>query len=139
MGGATDAQGPGGADISCRDSAIGAGDLRPATARRGLRCGGVRVAVVDIGTNSTRLLIADVAEGRIAERDRRSRVTRLGQGVDATGALADEAVERVFGVLDEYHEAIMAEGCEVTTAVLTSAVRDASNGDWFRAEVNRRY
>ena len=71
----------------------------------------MRVAVVDLGTNSTRLLVADVeADGAIAERDRRTEVTGLGRGVDATGALAPEAVDRVVGVLREYREAIDAHG-----------------------------
>jgi exopolyphosphatase/guanosine-5'-triphosphate,3'-diphosphate pyrophosphatase len=99
----------------------------------------VRVGVVDIGTNSTRLLVADVTAGRIAELDRRSAVTRLGQGVDATGRLSEEAMARVFSTLDEYRAAIEVHGCELTTAVLTSAVRDASNGAEFTAEVKRRY
>jgi exopolyphosphatase / guanosine-5'-triphosphate,3'-diphosphate pyrophosphatase len=99
----------------------------------------MRVGVVDIGTNSTRLLVADVAGGRIRELERRSEVTRLGQGVDATGALAQEAQSRVFAVLDGYREALDAHGCEATTAVLTSAVRDASNGAEFTEEVRRRY
>lgn len=97
----------------------------------------MRVGVVDVGSNSTRLLVADVAEGRIRELDRRSEVTRLGQDVDRTGALAGEARERVLAVLDGYRAAL--EGCEATTAVLTSAVRDASNGAEFAEEVRRRY
>ena len=77
----------------------------------------MRVAVVDIGTNSTRLLVADVEPdgdggGRITELDRRSTVTRLGQGVDATGRLADEAIERVVAVLTEYRAAIDEHGAE---------------------------
>jgi exopolyphosphatase/guanosine-5'-triphosphate,3'-diphosphate pyrophosphatase len=99
----------------------------------------VRAAVVDIGTNSTRLLIADVQDGRIVERDRRTQVTRLGAGVDASGALADDAMERVLAVVDEYHEAIQATGCDLTTAVLTSAVRDAANGAEFAQRVSERY
>jgi len=96
----------------------------------------VRVAVVDLGTNSTRLLVADVeADGAIAERDRRTEVTGLGRGVDATGALAPEAVDRVVGVLREYREAIDAHGAQRTVAVLTSAVRDASNGAEFARRV----
>jgi exopolyphosphatase/guanosine-5'-triphosphate,3'-diphosphate pyrophosphatase len=100
----------------------------------------VRVAVVDIGTNSTRLLIAEVHERRVtAELERESRVTRLGQGVDETGALADEAMERVFAVLTDYREKIDAGGVDATTAVLTSAVRDASNGADFTATVRERF
>ena len=68
----------------------------------------MRVAVVDIGTNSTRLLIADVdaREGSVAELARRSNVTRLGAGVDADGTLAPEACERVYSRLDEYERTI---------------------------------
>jgi exopolyphosphatase / guanosine-5'-triphosphate,3'-diphosphate pyrophosphatase len=99
----------------------------------------VRVGVVDIGTNSTRLLVADLDDGQIAEVDRRSQVTRLGDGVDATGRLSDEAQARVFAVLDAYAAAIEEHRCDVTTGVLTSAVRDAANGEQFRDEVRRRY
>jgi exopolyphosphatase/guanosine-5'-triphosphate,3'-diphosphate pyrophosphatase len=96
----------------------------------------VRVAVVDIGTNSTRLLVADVEPdgdggGELTELDRRSTVTRLGQDVDATGRLADEAIDRVVAVLSEYREAIDEADAERTVAVLTSAVRDAENGAAF--------
>lgn len=92
----------------------------------------MRVAVVDLGTNSTRLLVADVRDGRVEELDRRSKVTRLGEGVDAGGRLGEPAIERVFAVLEDYREAIDALGAERTVAVATSAVRDASNGDEFR-------
>jgi exopolyphosphatase / guanosine-5'-triphosphate,3'-diphosphate pyrophosphatase len=96
----------------------------------------VRVAVVDIGTNSTRLLIADVDEdGSIEELVRRSEVTRLGDGVDAGGALSEAAVARVLGVLGEYREQIEAHDCRANMAVLTSAVRDARNGQDFAARV----
>jgi len=99
----------------------------------------VRVAVVDIGTNSTRLLIADVRDGALSELDRRSIVTRLGEGVDTTGALGDGPQERVFAVLERYAAAIDAAGCEARTAVMTSAVRDASNGAAFAGVVRERY
>jgi exopolyphosphatase/guanosine-5'-triphosphate,3'-diphosphate pyrophosphatase len=95
---------------------------------------------VDIGTNSTRLLVADVAPGgAVAELDRRSTVTRLGQGVDATGVLAPEAMERVFTTLTAYREAMDAHAVEGTTAVLTSAVRDADNGAAFTARVRDEF
>jgi exopolyphosphatase/guanosine-5'-triphosphate,3'-diphosphate pyrophosphatase len=68
----------------------------------------LRVAVVDIGTNSTRLLIADVGPGGVDELDRRSIVTRLGEGVDATGALGEAPQQRVFDVLEQYAAAIEA-------------------------------
>jgi len=99
----------------------------------------MRVAVVDIGTNSTRLLIADVEGTSVAELDRRSIVTRLGEGVDATGSLGDAPQERVFAVLEEYAAAIEAAGCERRTAVMTSAVRDAANGAAFAEAVRERY
>jgi exopolyphosphatase / guanosine-5'-triphosphate,3'-diphosphate pyrophosphatase len=100
----------------------------------------MRVAVVDIGTNSTRLLIADVEpDTSVTELDRRSTVTRLGQGVDKAGVLADEAMERVYRTLAGYREAIDAAGVDATTAVLTSAVRDAANGDEFTRTVQERF
>jgi exopolyphosphatase/guanosine-5'-triphosphate,3'-diphosphate pyrophosphatase len=100
----------------------------------------VRVAVVDIGSNSTRLLVADVdADGRVGEVDRRSVVTRLAEGVDATGRLADAAMDRVRRVLDDYRAAIDAAGATTAVAVLTSAVRDAANGEAFVGEVRDRY
>ena len=99
----------------------------------------MRVAVVDIGTNSTRLLIADVDEGRVEELDRRTRVTRLGEGVDSTGELGEEPIRRVLATLDEYGEAIEAHECDARIAVLTSAVRDARNGAEFTAQVRERY
>jgi exopolyphosphatase/guanosine-5'-triphosphate,3'-diphosphate pyrophosphatase len=100
-----------------------------------------RVAVVDIGTNSTRLLVAEVEPGRrgVEELDRRSIVTRLGEGVDATGALGDAPQERVFAALEQYAGAIAELGASRTTAVMTSAVRDASNGRDFAAAVRGRY
>jgi len=99
----------------------------------------VRVAVVDIGTNSTRLLVADVDGAALEELDRRSIVTRLGEGVDATGRLGDEPRRRVFTALNEYSEAIEAHGCERRLAVMTSAVRDAANGAEFAAAVRERH
>jgi exopolyphosphatase / guanosine-5'-triphosphate,3'-diphosphate pyrophosphatase len=96
----------------------------------------VRVAVVDIGTNSTRLLIADVAsDGALTQLYRESIVTRLGDKVDASGRLQDEAIERVFRTLKHYRALIDEHGATATTAVLTSAVRDAANGAQFTARV----
>ena len=100
----------------------------------------MRVAVVDIGSNSTRLLIADVSDGRVeAEHDRRSTVTRLGAGVDANGHLHEDSIERVYRTLDEYRDAIEEHQAEKRIAVLTSAVRDASNGEEFASSVRDRY
>ena len=98
-----------------------------------------RVAVVDVGTNSTRLLVADVADGTVREVDRRSIVTRLGEGLEATGHLGDEPQARVFRALDEYRAAMDEHDAGVRTAVLTSAVRDAANGDAFTTAVRERY
>jgi exopolyphosphatase/guanosine-5'-triphosphate,3'-diphosphate pyrophosphatase len=100
----------------------------------------VRVGIVDIGSNSTRLYVADVRDGRVeAEHERRSNVTRLGQGVDRSGRLADEALERVRAVLADYASALDGLGAARRIAVLTSAVRDAENGPAFEAEVRERY
>jgi exopolyphosphatase/guanosine-5'-triphosphate,3'-diphosphate pyrophosphatase len=97
----------------------------------------MRVAVIDVGTNSTRLLIADVdSEGSaVSECVRRSQVTRLGHGVDASGALEQASMDRTWAVLQEYREAIREHRCEANLAVLTSAVRDASNGAEFAERV----
>src|ERR1700694_487198 len=101
----------------------------------------MRVAVLDIGTNSTRLLIADVdtQTGAVEELLWRSRVTRLGHGVDSSGSLSEEAMARVFSVLDDYRAAIDSRDCEANLAVLTSAVRDAANGGSFAARVREDY
>jgi exopolyphosphatase/guanosine-5'-triphosphate,3'-diphosphate pyrophosphatase len=101
----------------------------------------VRVAVVDIGSNSTRLLIAEVdpGMGSLRELARDSRVTRLGAGVDANGSLSDEAIERVTNVLADYHAGIEQHECEANLAVLTSAVRDADNGARFAERVREDY
>jgi exopolyphosphatase/guanosine-5'-triphosphate,3'-diphosphate pyrophosphatase len=100
----------------------------------------MRAAVVDIGTNSTRLLIADVDQRRRLEQlVRRSEVTRLGDRVDATGTLAKDAMERTCAVLAQYSQAINEHGCDANLAVLTSAVRDAANGESFLARVRESY
>src|SRR5436853_5137884 len=97
------------------------------------------IAVVDIGTNSTRLLLARVEDGRVEELDRESKVTRLGQDVDSSGRLADEAVDRVFRVLDEYEQLIGDHGAGRVIALATSAVRDSENGEQFRSSVRDKY
>ncbi len=99
-----------------------------------------RVAVLDIGTNSTRLLIADVSTaGRVAELVRRSTVTRLGERVDASGSLSAAAVDRVLATLSDYRREIDAHGCVANLAVLTSAVRDAANGPEFAERIRREF
>ncbi len=101
----------------------------------------MRVGVVDIGTNSTRLLIADVCDGAIDELDRRSQVTRLGAGVDGQGRLADDAMARVFATLSAYRDAMNAAAvpADARVAILTSAARDAANGAAFTDRVRDDY
>jgi len=95
--------------------------------------------VIDIGTNSTRLLVADVAGGRVSEVERRSRVTRLGRGVDLSGQLSSEAIEAVCEAIAGYVTIYEEAGAEAVDAIATSAVRDASNGDAFVAELRERF
>ncbi|MGW7353044.1 Ppx/GppA phosphatase family protein [Streptomyces sp. NPDC054784] len=92
-----------------------------------------RVAAVDCGTNSVRLLVADAdpATGQLTELDRRMEIVRLGQGVDRTGRLAPEALERTFAACRGYAEAVRELGAERVRFVATSATRDASNRDEF--------
>jgi exopolyphosphatase / guanosine-5'-triphosphate,3'-diphosphate pyrophosphatase len=97
-------------------------------------------AVVDIGTNSTRLLLAEVDDGQVGEiLERRSEITRLGAGVDADGRLSEEAMQRVYSVLDDYGKLIERHGADRAVAVLTSAVRDATNGQEFAQAVRERW
>jgi exopolyphosphatase/guanosine-5'-triphosphate,3'-diphosphate pyrophosphatase len=95
--------------------------------------------VVDIGSNSTRLLIAEVAEGRVSEVERQSRVTRLGRGVDLSGQLSAEAIEAACEAIADYVAICGEAGVERIEAIATSAVRDASNGSAFAAELRERF
>ena len=92
-----------------------------------------RVAAIDCGTNSIRLLVADAdpATGELVDLDRRMTIVRLGQGVDRTGRLAPEALERTFAACREYAEIIKEHGAEKLRFVATSASRDAENRDDF--------
>jgi exopolyphosphatase/guanosine-5'-triphosphate,3'-diphosphate pyrophosphatase len=95
-----------------------------------------RLAAVDVGTNSVRLLVADVeghdpADARIHIVDRRMRITRLGQSVNATRRLQPDAVERTVAVLREYRAAMDEKGVTAVRATATSAARDATNRDDF--------
>ncbi|WEH33843.1 Ppx/GppA phosphatase family protein [Streptomyces sp. AM 4-1-1] len=92
-----------------------------------------RVAAIDCGTNSIRLLVADAdpATGELTDLDRRMHIVRLGQGVDRTGRLAPEALERTFAACREYAEVIKEHGAERIRFVATSASRDAENRDEF--------
>jgi exopolyphosphatase/guanosine-5'-triphosphate,3'-diphosphate pyrophosphatase len=98
-----------------------------------------RVAVVDIGSNSTRLLVADVGDRNVDVLERRSQVTRLGRGVDLSGQLSEEAVEAVCGAVADYVSIYQEAGAETVTAIATSAVRDAENGAAFVAELRERF
>jgi exopolyphosphatase/guanosine-5'-triphosphate,3'-diphosphate pyrophosphatase len=99
----------------------------------------MRVGAVDLGTNSTRLLVAEVVDGRVEEIVRRLAITRLGEGVDETHELAPAAVARVHAVLGGYAREAADLGAEHVLAVATSAVRDASNGPSFLADLASRY
>ena len=98
-----------------------------------------RVAAVDIGTNSTRLLVAEVEADSVQELDRRLEITRLGEGVDERRILLPQAVARVRNVLAEYRRAAEAADAARTLAFATSAVRDAENGEAFLGEVEWSY
>jgi exopolyphosphatase / guanosine-5'-triphosphate,3'-diphosphate pyrophosphatase len=98
-----------------------------------------RVGAVDLGTNSTRLLVADVEDGRLTELDRLLRITRLGDGVDRAGRLDPAAAERVHGVLAGYRSRAAELGAETVLAVATSAVRDAGDGRDFLDDVGSRH
>jgi exopolyphosphatase / guanosine-5'-triphosphate,3'-diphosphate pyrophosphatase len=99
----------------------------------------VRVGAVDMGTNSTRLLVADVDGGDLAEVERLLEITRLGDRVDADGRLSEASMERVHAVLERYAETVGELGAEHVLATATSAVRDAANGRQFLAAVERRH
>jgi exopolyphosphatase/guanosine-5'-triphosphate,3'-diphosphate pyrophosphatase len=101
--------------------------------------GSHRVAVIDVGTNSARLLVADVAAGRVEPVERRSTVTRLGRGVDLSGRLSAEAIEDACAAIGEYVATVEELGAEAVDAIATSAVRDAENGSAFVAELRERF
>jgi exopolyphosphatase/guanosine-5'-triphosphate,3'-diphosphate pyrophosphatase len=94
-----------------------------------------RVAAIDCGTNSIRLLVADVTGDALHDVVRRMEIVRLGAGVDRTGRLAPDALARTFAALDDYAEQIRRHGAERVRMVATSATRDADNRDEFVAGV----
>lgn len=98
----------------------------------------MRVAAVDLGTNSSRLLVADV-NGNLTEVVRRLAITRLGEGVDLRGKLLPLPIARVRNVLADYRRELEQLGAERTLAIATSAVRDADNGEAFLGEVEWSY
>jgi exopolyphosphatase/guanosine-5'-triphosphate,3'-diphosphate pyrophosphatase len=97
------------------------------------------VAVIDVGTNSARLLVADVSDGRVSPVERRSTVTRLGRGVDLSGRLSAEAIEEACRAIGEYEATLAQLGADTVDAIATSAVRDAENGSAFVAELRERF
>jgi len=99
----------------------------------------VRVGAVDLGTNSTRLLVAEVEDGVVHELARGLRITRLGESVDTRRKLLPVAIARVRNVLSDYRRELGRLGAERTLAVATSAVRDADNGEAFLGEVEWSY
>ena len=99
----------------------------------------MRVGVVDLGTNSTRLLVADVDDGHVEEIERRTEITRLGEGVDERRQLLPLPIARVRNVLAEYRRELETQGAERVLAIGTSAVRDAENGEAFLGEVEWSY
>ena len=97
----------------------------------------MRVAAVDCGTNSIRLLVADVEQGRKTDLHREMRVVRLGQGVDRTGTLAPEAIDRTRAALIDYAATCRSLDVQATRMVATSATRDARNSSDFHDMVVR--
>ena len=99
-----------------------------------------RVAAIDCGTNTVKLLVADLdpATGSEDELVREMRMVRLGQDVDRTGRLADQALERVFGAIDEYAALISAHDVDALRFCATSAARDANNAAVFASGVEAR-
>ena len=99
----------------------------------------MRVAAVDLGTNTTRLLVADVEHGLVEEVVRREAITRMGESVDRRRILLPTAIARVRNVLVDYRRESEALAAERVLAVGTSAIRDASNGEAFLGEIEWSY
>src|SRR5438034_425695 len=99
----------------------------------------MRVGVVDLGTNSTRLLVADVDDGRVDEVARELTITRLGEGVDERRKLLPLPMARVRNVLADYRRELEELRAERVLTIGTSAVRDADNGEAFLGEIEWSY
>jgi len=99
----------------------------------------VRVAAIDQGTNTTRLLVADIEDGDARELHRETRITRLGEGVDTRGRLLPVPIARVRNTLTDYRRTAESLGAERTLLIATSAVRDAENGEAFLGEIEWSY
>jgi len=100
---------------------------------------GMIVGAIDLGTNTTRLLVAKVEEGRVEELHRETRITRLGEGVEARGRLLPLPIARVRNALSDYRRTAESLGTERILLVATSAVRDAENGEAFLGEIEWSY
>ncbi len=98
-----------------------------------------RVAAVDLGTNSTRLLVADVVDSQVDEVVRRLQITRLGEGVDQRRRLLPLPIARVRNCLTDFRRELESLGAEQTLAIGTSAIRDAENGEAFLGEIEWSY
>jgi exopolyphosphatase/guanosine-5'-triphosphate,3'-diphosphate pyrophosphatase len=99
----------------------------------------MRVAAIDLGTNTTRLLVADVDDARVDEVSRRTTITRLGEGVDSRHKLLPLPIARVRNCLSDYRRELESLGSERALLIATSAVRDAENGDAFLGEIEWSY
>jgi exopolyphosphatase / guanosine-5'-triphosphate,3'-diphosphate pyrophosphatase len=99
----------------------------------------MRVGVVDLGTNSTRLLVAEVDDGHVEEVARHTQITRLGEGVDERRKLLPLPIARVRNVLADYRRELEELGAERVLAIGTSAIRDAENGEAFLGEIEWSY
>lgn len=98
----------------------------------------MRVAAIDCGTNSIRLLIADISDGKLREVERLMEIVRLGQGVDQTGQFHPDAISRTFSAIDKYAAEISRRGVEKIRFCATSATRDATNREIFITGVKSR-
>jgi exopolyphosphatase/guanosine-5'-triphosphate,3'-diphosphate pyrophosphatase len=99
----------------------------------------LRVAAIDLGTNTTRLIVADVTDGTVDALIRRTTITRLGEGVDARRRLLPLPITRVRNCLSDYRRELESLGAERALVVATSAVRDAENGEAFLGEIEWSY
>ena len=99
----------------------------------------MRVAAIDLGTNTTRLIVADVTDGTVDAVLRRTTITRLGEGVDSRRRLLPLPIARVRNCLADYRRELESRGAERALLVATSAVRDAENGEAFLGEIEWSY
>jgi len=100
--------------------------------------GTVRIAAIDIGTNSVKMTVGEVSDGRVTSVQEEHRITRLGKGVDASGRLADEPMSRTLDAVAEFAQSARRLGAEKLIAAGTSALRDAANGGEFVDRILQR-